>query len=55
MTSGGAQLSGGDDGADAVGKDDPNVHGGTEVRGVRFAEMLCDDQQRDFVTSLSSY
>ena len=38
MTSGGAQLSGGDDGADAVGKDDPIVHCGTEVRGVQFAK-----------------
>lgn len=45
MASGSAQLSGRGDGADAVAVDGTIVHGGAEVRGVQFAEVLLDHQQ----------
>jgi len=45
LASGGAQLSGWGDGADAIVQENVVVHRCAEVRGVQFAEVLLDDQQ----------
>ena len=45
MASGGAQLSGGGDGTDVVGKRDAIEYCRTEVRGVQFAKAVFDDEQ----------
>ena len=46
MSSGGAQVSGRTDDADAGAVDHAVVHYGAEVRGAQLAEVSLDDQQR---------